>query len=235
MQDRLPGSSRVRSERRPSRIITAALIGIAMAVTATVVVSPGHGASAAPAPSSSEKRFDGGELLIGLSFGLGPVGESYPDLAMVRVTNTAENTAVAERLVAEIDRREPDFLDGYAAAMYSGDHVRISDAVAEAAQLVRSAAPASGAVPSNAPIQTTLADQSLDVDLDFSLDNLQTLDISLYFYRHVVIAVEVAVAAFFFYGVNFGMFLPLRPPGADEERLTFERWVDRVATAMAAG
>jgi SdpC family antimicrobial peptide len=234
MQNMLQKLLRVRSWGRPPRIVTAVLVGTAMVATVTLIALPGQQASAAP--SSGEERFDGGQLLAGLLFGLGPVGKRYPELAMTRVEETASTTKSAEMLVAAIGRQDSGILDEFATAMYSGDHVRISGAVADLGTHMKALAPETGAVPNSVPIDY-LTDSSLDVSRSIDLSTLQTTDLSLYFYQNTAVAVQAIVAAYVAYALNLAVALTLvifagAQPGEPAEQLTFERWVDRVATTL---
>lgn len=233
MQDWLQRLLRVRSWGRPPRMITATLVGLAMVATAALLASPGHQASAAPAPASSEEKFDGGELMIGLLFGLGPVGKRYPELAMTRVEETEATIKVAAQFVADISRSDPGLLDEFAAAMYSGNHVRISDAMTDLGERMKALAPEPGAVPNFAPIKY-LTDTSLDLSRSLDLSTLQVLELSSDFYQNLSVAINTLVAANLVYALNIGVLINLivfrEPPDGDE--LTFERWVDRVATTL---
>jgi SdpC family antimicrobial peptide len=208
-----------------------------MVATATLLASPGQQASAAPAPASSEEKFDGGELVIGLLFGLGPVGKRYPELAMARVEETEATLKVAAEFVADISRSDPGLLDEFAAAMYSGNHVRISDAIKDLDERMKTLAPAPepGAVPNSMPIDYLL-DSSLDLSRTIDLSTVDVRDLSVSFYQYVWIAVNAVLAAFIAYALNIGVIIAAiiawyREPGGGDE-LTFERWVDRVATTL---
>ncbi|GGM55598.1 hypothetical protein GCM10011608_45590 [Micromonospora sonchi] len=105
--------------------------GVVLSVTAAgsmVAVGPSTAAAQRPAAAIvtvAAKPADSATLLKGLVFGVGPVAQKHPDLALTSVPATPENVAAIDRLLADGEKVDPGFVDRFATAMRSGDHVEI--------------------------------------------------------------------------------------------------------------
>jgi hypothetical protein len=120
------------AHRRPSRTVAAVVMTVAATVAVAWLALAGPVASARTGPDLDHGGYDGRTLMLGLFFGLGPVAEQYPNLALTRVDDTPENRTQLGDAIAELERRSPGQLAGFRSAMYSGDRDVIATAATEA-------------------------------------------------------------------------------------------------------
>ncbi|MEP6993996.1 MAG: hypothetical protein ABI968_05690 [Acidobacteriota bacterium] len=149
----------------------------------------------AGAEGQTSPRYDGETLFRGILFGVGPVGDLFPEVwkdarTMGYAPEDAAATAVRERLIAEIAHRDPAFLSAFAEDMQSGDQLRVQGAVGSAIKKL---------------IDQMRADGMMDTST-----NKGEVD------HGVWIAVSVAVAAFVVIAAVFAavaFWIPVHPGG----------------------
>jgi SdpC family antimicrobial peptide len=82
----------------------------------------------------------GEEIIRAFFFLGGPVVKLFPELKSAREEAVARgyrpDTAVERAVLADVHRTDPTFLGRFAAAMTSGDHIKVEAALTEAARLV---------------------------------------------------------------------------------------------------
>ncbi|MGW6606120.1 hypothetical protein [Streptomyces sp. NPDC055036] len=104
------------------------IAGVGPAVTVSAAAADKQEQRAA-APAA---RADGVALYEGLFFGQGAVAKAHPDLVLARgKTGSANSAKVADKVVATIKAKDATFFDRFAAAMQSGNEVRVNRILAE--------------------------------------------------------------------------------------------------------
>lgn len=147
----LPSTLQVGGIQTPStltRVIMKSLRTLtlpALLMLGTLIIGCDTGISGAEAEQPVHK-YSGEEILRGLVFGQGPVADLFPELinrqaiddhvsAMTPEARAAYYTQVEktrtqfDALLAEIEQDDPAFLDRFAAAMQSGNHIEIERAL----------------------------------------------------------------------------------------------------------
>lgn len=196
----------------PRRVAMVGLI-VAMAVVGLISATlPGPTANAGTTDRAAVERFNGGDLVDGLLFGLGPAAEAYPDLVLTPtpVPDITENTRMLEQMYIEIQRQHPGALDRFATAIHSGDRVRINDVTLETIGFLQDVL----------PIPTDGSDTGLYV-----ADHVDKLHVVLVFPCIILLC---------------GVVLDLQVPfwHADSfvgtPSVRFEQWVDKVASTVVS-
>ncbi|GIG92217.1 hypothetical protein [Plantactinospora endophytica] len=204
--------------------------GLVLSVTAAgsmVVVGPSPAAAQRPAASAvtvtekpaKEVPVDPAALLKGLVFGVGPAAERYPDLALTSVPATPENIAAIDRLLADGEKVEPGFVDRFAAAMRSGDHVEIQLGLEDAGDVIARVVE----VEARAQMQDgTGTGQCAAITLAV---NIQTA---------VNITTAIAVLIINWIAVINIQYMMMSPPvdSSEVRTLPVEKWVDAVARTL---
>jgi hypothetical protein len=117
------------AHRRPSRMVAAAVLAVAATVAVAWLVTAGPSATARTDPGLGYGRYDGETLMLGMFFGLGPVADEHPRLVLTQVDDTPENREHVREVIAVAATRDPELLDRFRSAMYSGE----PDVIAETA------------------------------------------------------------------------------------------------------
>ena len=106
--------------------------GSALAAVLLVLGVQGVAQAIARPVVGNSLEYTAAEYFDGVYFGVGPVAELVPQLHVPRLPGgDAEAAELAAELRAHIEAETPRFLDTFAAAMVSGDHVVVRDALAD--------------------------------------------------------------------------------------------------------
>lgn len=126
--------------------------------SAIVTASPASAENPRALSAVAPVERNGHELLRGLFFLSGPVVELVPELReardQVEAAGHATDPEVISRIIDRIDADDPVYLQEFAAAIQSGDHVTVRDVLSEAGdRIVRAAEHEFGIEPGQGPEQ----------------------------------------------------------------------------------
>ena len=123
---------------RPLRIVPTILGAALLAASVQACDEP---ISAPASDRATAHRFDGETLFRGLVMMEGPVLGQFPELSTVPTDMPGASAKQAEQarawVIAEIRKADPAFFPRFAAAMQSGDHLRVQQGLAETRGLVQ--------------------------------------------------------------------------------------------------
>jgi SdpC family antimicrobial peptide len=202
------------------------VLGLAAALALTTV-----GITQSAQAGTTAPRYSGDDLVSGLIYGLGPVAEQYPRIALGsgHMVNREASTAFLPTLFAETERRAPGFRTKFADAVYSGDRLRIKETAIVTMKVLGDALVA--LIPTLEPLLRKY--------------NSDSTGQATWFYENSAVAAdEYAVIEFYGVAALAGVvtvvltaidFTPIlvAPTSSDEARLQLEIWADVVARTLS--
>jgi SdpC family antimicrobial peptide len=204
-----------------------------MAASLTAVALMGCGTTSTTVQG---RTFTGQEIFVGLFFGEGEVGGKLPELwegesLSSKAATPAEARdleAFEARIVADLERSEPGFLDRFGTAMQSGDHVLIAETLNKDRDLIFKAIE-----------QTSGASNSLDVqneDIEFDAgggEDFGTGKKELALYKAIALKSVVPVKIAVEYAIMVNKFFSVEQFSTYSAGYSRDYYVDLIATRLS--